>query len=70
MRWPIEIIFEEGKGQVGLDEYQTRSWLGWHHHMILSFLAHHFLVRLRVKFKVCSCTDHLSGPAAAVECAA
>jgi len=51
LRWPIETIFEEGKGQVGLDEYQTRSWLGWHHHMILSFLAHHFLVRLRVKCK-------------------
>lgn len=51
MRWPIEIIFEEGKGQVGLDEYQTRSWLGWHHHMTLSFLAHHFLARLRVKLK-------------------
>jgi SRSO17 transposase len=51
MRWPIEIIFEEGKGQVGLDEYQTRSWLGWHHHMTLSFLAHHFLVRLRVNLK-------------------
>ena len=51
MRWPIEIIFEEGKGEVGLDEYQTRSWLGWHHHMTLSFLAHFFLVRLRVKLK-------------------
>jgi hypothetical protein len=51
MRWPVEIIFEEGKGQVGLDHYQTRSWLGWHHHMILSFLAHHFLVWLRVKLK-------------------
>jgi SRSO17 transposase len=51
LRWPIETIFEEGKGQVGLDEYQTRSWLGWHHHMTLSFLAHHFLVRLRVKCK-------------------
>jgi SRSO17 transposase len=54
MRWPIETIFEEGKGEVGLDEYQTRSWLGWHHHMILSLLAHHFLVRLRVKFEECA----------------
>jgi hypothetical protein len=44
-------IFEEGKGEVGLDHYQTRSWLGWLHHMVLSFLAHHFLVRLRVKLK-------------------
>lgn len=51
MRWPIEIIFEEGKGEVGLDDYQTRSWLGWHHHMTLSFLAHHFLVRSRLKLK-------------------
>jgi SRSO17 transposase len=51
MRWPIETIFEEGKGEVGLDHYQTRSWLGWLHHMVLSFLAHHFLVRLRIKLK-------------------
>jgi SRSO17 transposase len=51
MRWPIETIFEEGKGEIGLDHYQTRSWLGWLHHMVLSFLAHHFLVHLRVKLK-------------------
>jgi SRSO17 transposase len=51
MRWPIESIFEECKGEVGFDHYETRSWLGWHHHMLLSFLAHHFLVRLRVKLK-------------------
>ena len=35
MRWPIETIFEEGKGEVGFDHYETRSWLGWHHHMLL-----------------------------------
>jgi SRSO17 transposase len=51
MRWPIEIIFEEGKGELGFDHYETRSWLGWHHHMLLVSLAHHFLVRLRLKFK-------------------
>jgi SRSO17 transposase len=51
MRWPIESTFEEGKGEVGFDHYQTRSWLGWHHHMVLVFLAHHFLVCLRVKLK-------------------
>jgi len=51
MRWPIETAFEEGKGEVGLDHYETRSWLGWHHHMLLSLLAHHFLVRLRVQLK-------------------
>ena len=51
MRWPIEIIFEEAKGEVGFDHYEMRSWLGWHHHMLLVTLAHHFLVRLRVRFQ-------------------
>jgi SRSO17 transposase len=51
MRWPVEIIFEEGKGEIGFDHYETRSWLGWHHHMLLVSLAHHFLVRLRIKLK-------------------
>jgi SRSO17 transposase len=51
LRWPVEIIFEEGKGEIGFDHYETRSWLGWHHHMLLVSLAHHFLVRLRVKLK-------------------
>lgn len=51
MRWPVEIIFEEGKGELGFDHYETRSWLGWQHHLLLVSLAHHFLVRLRVKFK-------------------
>jgi SRSO17 transposase len=49
MRWPIEIIFEEAKGEVGFDHYELRSWLGWHHPMLLSSLAHHFLVRLRIR---------------------
>jgi len=49
LRWPIESIFEEGKGELGFDHYETRSWLGWHHHMVLVSVAHHFLVRLRLK---------------------
>jgi len=51
MRWPIETTFEEGKGEVGMDHYETRSWLGWHHHMLLTCLAHHFLVWIRVHFR-------------------
>lgn len=51
MRWPIETIFEEAKGEVGLDHYEMRSWLGWHHHMLLVALAHHFLVRLKIRFQ-------------------
>ena len=51
MRWPIETIFEEAKGEVGMDHYEMRSWLGWHHHMLFVALAHHFLVRLRIHFQ-------------------
>jgi hypothetical protein len=51
MRWPIETSFEESKGEVGMDQYETRSWLGWHHHMILVLLAHHFLVWMRVRWQ-------------------
>ncbi|MEK9140558.1 MAG: IS701 family transposase [Nitrospirota bacterium] len=51
MRWPIETIFEEAKGEIGMDHYEMRSWLGWHHHMLLVSLAHHFLVRLRIHFQ-------------------
>jgi len=51
MRWSIETIFEEAKGEVGFDHYEMRSWLGWHHHMLLVALAHHFLVRLRIHFR-------------------
>lgn len=47
MRWPIESCFEEGKGELGLDQYELRFWPGWHHHMTLVILAHHFLVRLQ-----------------------
>ena len=51
MRWPVEIIIRAGKVEFGFDHYELRSWLGWHHHMIFVFLAHHFLVRMRIFFK-------------------
>ena len=48
MRWPIELTFLQGKQEVGMDAYEVRSWQGWHHHMVLVMLAHHFLVWVRV----------------------
>ena len=38
-RWPIETEFEREKGDVGLDEYETRSWAGWHHHIAMCLLG-------------------------------
>lgn len=51
LRWPVETALEEGKSELGMDHYETRTWRGWHHHMTLTFLAHHFLVHLRLKMK-------------------
>jgi SRSO17 transposase len=49
LRWPIESCFEESKEEVGLYHYELRFWRGWHHHMTTVILAHHFLVRLRLR---------------------
>jgi SRSO17 transposase len=51
LRWPIETAIEEGKGGLGMDHYEVRTWLGWHHHMTLCLLAHHFLVRTQRRLK-------------------
>jgi hypothetical protein len=48
-RWPIESTFEECKGELGMDHYEVRNWRGWHHHMTMTMLSHHFLVRTRVE---------------------
>ena len=50
-RHGIEQIFCMGKGEVGLDEYEMRSWIGWHHHMTLSMLSMWFLVSEQRRIK-------------------
>src|SRR5215213_1015173 len=42
-RWTIEACFEAAKGEVGLDQYEVRSWTGWHRHITLAMLAHAYL---------------------------
>ncbi len=46
-RWRIETEFETEKGDVGLDEYETRSWAGWHHHIAMCLLGGAFLLGLQ-----------------------
>ena len=40
----IEASFKRGKSEVGMDEYQIRTWEGWHHHMALSLISVWFLI--------------------------
>ena len=38
-RWAGEDLFELAKGDCGSDEYEVRSWAGWHRHVTLSLFA-------------------------------
>ncbi len=49
LRWAIEQCFEETKTDLGLDHYEVRKYLGWHHHMITCMLAHFFLWHLKIR---------------------
>jgi SRSO17 transposase len=42
-RHRVEELFAEGNGDVGLDHWEVRSWVGWQHHVTLSLLALWFL---------------------------
>ena len=46
-RWSIEQCFEEAKGEVGLDQYEVRSWTGWYRHITLAMWAYALLTVLR-----------------------
>lgn len=46
-RWSIETCIEEAKGEVGLDQYQVRNFMGWYRHITLACLAHSFLAVTR-----------------------
>lgn len=48
-RWTEEQCFEQGKDDLGLDEYQTKTWPGWHRHATLVILAHSFLIALNAQ---------------------
>ncbi len=52
MRWTIEQLFHEGKSYLGLDEYEMRSYPGWHRHMALVNVTMHFLLTVRLEFGV------------------
>ena len=59
-RWPIETEFESEKGDVGLDEYETRSWAGWHHHIARCLLGGAFLLGLQQAWGEKDAPDHPS----------
>jgi SRSO17 transposase len=51
LRWKIELDYRQLKGELGLDHYEGRSYLGWHHHTALVTAAHGFLTLERLRPK-------------------
>ena len=61
-RWRIERCFEDGKGEVGLDHYEGRRWLGLQRHLILSAVSYLFLAEQQQRLgKKTSRTHRVSG---------
>jgi SRSO17 transposase len=48
VRWQIEECFAQAKGEVGLDQYEVRTWDAWHRFVTLCLLAHAGLVAMRL----------------------
>jgi SRSO17 transposase len=49
-RWSVEECFETSKGEVGLDQYEVRSYTGWYRHITLAMIAHATLALTRTRF--------------------
>jgi len=50
-RWRVEMDYRELKEELGLDHYEGRHWLGWHHHVTLVSMAFAFLRSEQVQAK-------------------
>ena len=57
-RWRIETEFETEKSDIGLDEYETRTWAGWHHHIAMCLLGGAFLLGLQQDWGKKDAPDH------------
>jgi SRSO17 transposase len=51
MRHRVEEFLEDAKTYLGMAQYETRSWIGWHHHMSLVAMAHLFITLTRRDLK-------------------
>ena len=47
-RHRVEEFLEDAKTYLGMAQYETRSWIGWHHHMSLVAMAHLFITLARL----------------------
>jgi SRSO17 transposase len=48
-RWRTERVYEDLKGELGLDHYEGRRFPGWHHHVSVALCCYAFIVAERVR---------------------
>jgi len=59
-RWRIELDYRQLKEELGLDHFEGRHWLGWHHHVTLVSMAYAFLRSEQARVKKNSWCDFAS----------
>jgi SRSO17 transposase len=48
-RWRTERVYEDMKGELGLDHFEGRSFPGWHHHVSVAICCYAFVVAERMR---------------------
>jgi SRSO17 transposase len=48
-RWRTERVYEDLKGELGLDHYEGRRFPGWHHHVSVALCCYAFIIAERVR---------------------
>jgi SRSO17 transposase len=43
-RWRTERVYQDMKGELGLDHFEGRTWRGWNHHVTLALCCYAFIV--------------------------
>jgi SRSO17 transposase len=63
LRWRVERDYRDLKQEIGLDDYEGRTWRGFHHHATLCSVAHAFLALQRALFPPDHSLDSAGSPA-------
>ena len=61
-RWTVESNFEAAKGEVGLDQYEVRSWTAWYRHITLAMWALALLTVMRAGTIAVEALKKVCGP--------
>ena len=60
-RFWVEQSIKDAKSELGMEQYQVRTWKAWHHHMALTCMALLYMIKIRISYRdeipLLSCND-------------